>query len=190
MLGAGDVGGQEVRLRRGEFGRAGEVGRGPFGRDLLIFADAHADRAGRPQPAGALVGEPLAQCGRARVIEPHAVHQCVQVGVTEHPRLRVARLRERRDRAEFQEAEPEPPPGERRGGVLVHPRREADSIRERKPHQLDGLVDGARERADRAGERARAREQCRGPKREVVGALRLDAEQQRLQELRVDHTGL
>jgi hypothetical protein len=79
------------------------------------------------------------------IVEPHAVDHRAVLGEAEQPRLRIARLRQRGDRADLGEAEPE---GEQRVGyfaVLVEPGGHAERVGKGQP----GYIDGERPRLGR-----------------------------------------
>ena len=119
-----------IRHRIGFF-QAGEiiVGRILI-RGVLVFPDVETDGAGEGL-VGADVGDARVD---ARVVEAHAVDDCLVGDEPEQARLGIPRLRTRRDRADLDEAEAEPP--ERVDGValLVEPRREADAVRKLQAH--------------------------------------------------------
>jgi hypothetical protein len=107
------------------------------------------------------------------VVEAEAVDQRLRLGQPEHSRLWIARLRARRCRADLDETETER--GERIDvrAVLVHPRGEADRIRELDPHRLHRAA--ARAIRDQA---AQAKRMCAIERleRQRVRALRIERE--------------
>jgi len=73
----------------------------------------------------------------AFIIEAHAIDHRFLGRITKHPRLRIPRLAERRDRADFDVAKTQR--GRRRPGprIFIEARREPDGVGEREPERLD-----------------------------------------------------
>jgi hypothetical protein len=147
---------------------------------ILVGADVDADDSG-PSCPGAQPGghhrEPFA-------VEAVAVDHGAVRREAEHPRLRVARLRPRHDPADLDEAEAEAEQRVGHTGALVEAGREANRIWEAAAEQVDreaGIV-----RAPAAG-----RQQGERPQRQVMGALGIEAVEQRPDQGKgdVDHAG-
>jgi hypothetical protein len=126
----------QVVGQRREQGRARDVvcGGVDVGRGLVL-ADVHADDARPATPP------PRAQAGSHRVgaavVEAQPVDERSIVDQPEHPRLRVARLRPRRDGADLDEAEAEREQRVDAARVLVEAGGQADGRRELEPERVD-----------------------------------------------------
>src|SRR6185437_16455490 len=73
----------------------------------------------------------------APVVEAEPVHERLRLDEPEQARPRIARLRARRYRSGFEEAEAERREAVEVRGVLVEPRCEADAIGEAQAHHVD-----------------------------------------------------
>ena len=183
-VGRADVQGHVVGVAPERRDRAGVVGRRGRGRGDLRLADVHAQR----RPAQQLAPLERVELGGggvgAGVVEAEAVDQGPVVGQAVQARARVALLGQRRDGADLGEAEAQPRPGGGGLGVLVEAGREADRVGEARPQQVLGQAAAAvRRRGDAADDRRRERQ--RGH-RQLVGALGVEAEEQRPGDGRVE----
>ena len=99
---------------------------------VLVGADVDADDPGQPGARR----EPRRDHGRALAVEAEPVdHAFVRVEA-EQARTRIARLRQRRHAAGFDEAEAETKQRVRHLGVLVEARRKPDRIGKRQAERL------------------------------------------------------
>ena len=135
---------------------------------ILVGADIDADDAAemraRRQPPQHRLG--------AVIVEAHAVDDGFVALQPEQPRPRIAGLRLRRHRADFDKAETQPQQRIRHLGALVEARRHADrigKIQAEGPHRQFWIV---RPRPDR-------RQQPQALDRQTVGILRIEPAQQR-----------
>ncbi len=100
-----------------------------------VLADVDAeDAAVFREFGGADVFQQLVDAG---IVEAHAVDDALRLRDAEQARARVAVLRQRRDGADFEEAEAEPGQAVDVVAVLVEPGGEADRIREPEAHGVD-----------------------------------------------------
>ncbi len=184
-----------VRLQRAQVGgvRAGDVDRhvvgvrvdavearqvvvgGALDRRGGVLADVQAeDAAGAAEAARAPhVGE---EGGQPLVVEAEPVDERAGGGQAEHARLRVARLRQRRHRADLDEAEAHRAQAVDGAAVLVEPGGEADAVREAQP--------GERRRVGHARLRPQALQRRvlqprQGVERQLVRMLGVEPEQER-----------
>jgi len=135
-IGRGDVD-RDVIAVRVDLGQAVEiVGGGMLDRGVFLLADIGADDAGI-----VMLLQLFNQMVDTLVVEAHPVDDRRGLLESEHARLRVARLRRRRDRAQFQMAEAELAERVDVVAVLVEPRSQSDPVRERQTHQLERIVD-------------------------------------------------
>src|SRR5690606_32550006 len=120
-----------------------------------IDADNAAARAARLQP---FFGSRV-----TLIVETEAVDHRLIFGQPEDTRLGIARLRQRRDRADLGEAEAEPEQSVRHFGVLVIAGRHAERIGEVEPAQRDTKprVTASRRRAAEAGAQREYRQSVR-----------------------------
>ena len=117
------------------------VGKRIFDRRDGILADVDTeDAAAQTERIGAAqIFENLVD---TLVVEAHAVDHAFSGNQTEKTGLGVARLRERRDRADFNVTETETAESIHAFAVLVHAGSEPDRVREAKPHHFNGVVVG------------------------------------------------
>ena len=102
-----------------------------FNRRNGIFADVDAQNAFKTA-----VFNVADHCVDAVVVETHAVDDALVFGNTEKARLRIARLRFGRYRADFDKAETQSGKRINTLAVFVQPCRQADRIRQLQTHQL------------------------------------------------------
>src|SRR5271170_3181057 len=75
---------------------------------------------------------------KASIVEAEAIDQGLVANKAKQPRLRIAALRERRQRADFDKAEAEPEETRDDFGVLVEAGRHADRVCESQSERRDG----------------------------------------------------
>ena len=75
-------------------------------------------------------------------MEAHAVDDAFRGDQAEESGLRIPRLRQRRDRADFDVTEAEAAEGAHAFAVLVHAGRKTDGVREAHAHHRDGVIVG------------------------------------------------
>jgi DNA-binding response OmpR family regulator len=97
----------------------------------------HPDRHARPTAGGFPFRQPDRHRFRALVVESEPVDQSALCGQAEHAGLRIPRLRQRGDRADFDKTESHQRPCGQRSRVLVHPRGESDRIGKADPKHVD-----------------------------------------------------
>ena len=171
---ARDVDGDVVGMRI-DAGEADQVVvGGALDRRRRVLADVQAEDAA----AGAKARLPDVgdERGQAVVVEAEPVDQRAGLGDAEHARLRIARLRQRRHRADLDEAEAHRAEGVDAAAVLVEPGGQADAVRKRQPGDRHRVVH-ARLLDERDQRRALDRRQRR--QRQVVRVLRIEPEQKR-----------
>jgi hypothetical protein len=152
---------------------AGVVVSGLLVRRLFVLADIDAEREARRDDGG----EVLRDARGAGAVEPEAVDDGTILRQPEQPRLRVARLRQRRHRPDLDEPEAHGGPRRYRRALLVEPGGEPNRVVERQPENLltKPEVGGLRQQPQRAlHERQADRRQG-----QVVRALGIQGEQRR-----------
>ena len=172
-VGAGNVDREIAGERRHQLGHRRIVGHA-IGR-ILVRADVDADH---PRLARA-PSQPLRRESAAAVVEAHAVDHRAVLFQPEQARLRVARLRQGRDRADLGKAEAE---AEQRVGhlcILVEARRHAERIGKGQPRDM-GFQRATGPRRPSGGL------QPEGGERQGVGAFGIEREQQRADQ-RIGH---
>ena len=134
---------QSRRVRRGNID--GEIARdiGEGGDAFDIIGNAVGTRLVRPDidaddPAAAAAREPPMHRAMAFAVEAEAVDHRLVVDEPEQARRRIARLRARRDRADFDMAEAETQQAIDHFAALVEPRRHAERIGKIKAEGGDG----------------------------------------------------
>jgi hypothetical protein len=145
----------------------------PFDRRHRVLADVQSEDAALLPKARALhVGD---EGREPAVVEAEPVDQRVGVGQTPHSRLRVARLRQRRHRADLDEAEAERAEAVDAATVLVETGRQADAIREPQSGHRHRIIDARL--ADRAHQR-RVLDASQRVQRQVVCLFGVETEQE------------
>jgi hypothetical protein len=111
------------------------------------------------------------------VIEPHPIDDRGGGPDPEQARLRISRLRSQGDGSNLYKPEPECAQSINTGPIFVHPRRQADRIRETQTHDFGGCASDSLPGKDR-GE-ADTVHGIERSKREFVGGLRTELKEQR-----------
>ena len=156
---------------------------GALQRRVLVLADVDAEHA----PVIGLA-HARAEVIDAAVVEAHAVDDRPGLGDAEQPRLRVARLRARRDGADLEETETERGQRVDMVAVLVQPRGQPDRIGELEPHATHRI--GRRARGDHPAE-MQAVQHVEPAQRHRVRAFARQQEQQSAQQgIRQFHAGI
>jgi hypothetical protein len=142
-----------------------------------ILADVQAQQHGRGASARAEGGAlHIGDKGvKPVVVEAQAVDQGACLGQAEQSWLRVARLRQRRDRAHLDKAKTHRAQAVDAAGVLVQAGRQAHAVGELQPRQHDRVFDAAV--AVRPGQR-RALRARQGVQRQFMGGFGIQPEQE------------
>lgn len=177
-VGAGDVDGHVVGVGI-DAGQAEQVVvGGVLDRRRGVLADVQAQDAARAAEA-VRAADVVQERGQALVVEPQAVDQRVGLGQAEDARLRVARLRLGRDRAHLDEAEAHRAQPVDAAAVLVEAGGQADAVGELQPGDGHRVVHA---RLAPQALQPRVLQPRHRLQRQLVGLLRVEAEQERAGE--------
>ena len=116
------------------------------------------------------------KAARPSLLKPSRLISAVALDEAEHARLRIARLGQRRDRADLDAAEAERAEGIDAAAVLVEPRGQADAVGKAQAGQRHGILDPAL--GDRVDQR-RVLDRRHRAESEIVRVLGVEPEQER-----------